>query len=313
MRFAIEGWAPEYGAVASDAVQLAETEAQVAVDAEVPVADWSPRTPPPSAGAEGVLWFVDGVRRVDARLWVTVDGDTRAGFCATYAAGAVRCDGSARLALAEVRRALFAPVPRLEAVATRHGRYRPVPVADDAPDQLSLSLQHELAELECRVGDQATEAASDGQLVLVDGPLRQRHRTAGTIGYVKTHHRSYLPEPVRPVVAALAAGQRTPVFQIGGAWSRWSWYQRLPVAIAHDWAGIVRCEASLELPIDRVGGLADRVAAVLPRFASAPQKDPRAPQNLYPIAGLERELRRRLGDARLLERALRQAAAEAAA
>ena len=39
-----------------------------------------------------------------------------------------------------------------------------------------------------------------------------------------------------------------------------------------------------------------------------PPKDPRAPQNLYPIAGLERELRRRLGDPALLYRSLRAAA-----
>jgi hypothetical protein len=50
------------------------------------------------------------------------------------------------------------------------------------------------------------------------------------------------------------------------------------------------------------------VAATLPRFASQPHNDPRAPQNLHPIAGLERELKRRLGDPLLLERALRQAA-----
>src|SRR5690606_27259422 len=55
--------------------------------------------------------------------------------------------------------------------------------------------------------------------------------------------------------------------------------------------------------------LADRVAATVPRFATQPHNDPRAPQNLHPIAGLERELRRRLGDQALLERALREAAA----
>jgi hypothetical protein len=54
------------------------------------------------------------------------------------------------------------------------------------------------------------------------------------------------------------------------------------------------------------------VAATLPRFASQPHNDPRAPQNLHPIAGLERELRRCLGDPILLERALRQAASQAA-
>ena len=51
------------------------------------------------------------------------------------------------------------------------------------------------------------------------------------------------------------------------------------------------------------------MTATLPRFASAPHKDPRAPQNLYPISGLERVLRRRLGDPLLILRALRSAAA----
>ena len=53
--------------------------------------------------------------------------------------------------------------------------------------------------------------------------------------------------------------------------------------------------------------MADASALTLPRFASAAHKDPRAPQNLYPIAALERELRRRLGDAQWVWRALKLA------
>jgi hypothetical protein len=50
---------------------------------------------------------------------------------------------------------------------------------------------------------------------------------------------------------------------------------------------------------------------LLPPLASSAHKDPRAPQNLVPIGGLERELRRRLGDQQLLYRSLRMAAASA--
>jgi hypothetical protein len=53
------------------------------------------------------------------------------------------------------------------------------------------------------------------------------------------------------------------------------------------------------------------VTATLPPYASEPHKDPRAPQNLYPIAGLERALRRRLGDQHVLYRALRRASVAA--
>jgi hypothetical protein len=48
---------------------------------------------------------------------------------------------------------------------------------------------------------------------------------------------------------------------------------------------------------------------MLCRYASTEYKDSRAPQNLYPIAGLERALRRRLGDQALLYRAIRRASA----
>ncbi len=79
------------------------------------------------------------------------------------------------------------------------------------------------------------------------------------------------------------------------------------------WAGIVRLECSADLEIAEAVWLADLSLVTLPRFASSPYKDPRAPQNLVPIAGLERLLRSRLGDARLLHRALTVAARTAAA
>ena len=55
-------------------------------------------------------------------------------------------------------------------------------------------------------------------------------------------------------------------------------------------------------------GRANEVTVTLPRYASAPHKEARAPQNLYPIAGLENNLRGRLGNQQILERALRVAA-----
>ena len=40
----------------------------------------------------------------------------------------------------------------------------------------------------------------------------------------------------------------------------------------------------------------------LPRFASRPEHDPRAPQNLLPVGALETQLRHELGDARYIRR-----------
>ena len=79
-------------------------------------------------------------------------------------------------------------------------------------------------------------------------------------------------------------------------------------------AGLVALDRDLSFeevldwdPVVRAIELANLSQAVLPRFGSVEYKDARAPNNLYPIAGLERELRRRLGDARVLYRSLRQA------
>jgi hypothetical protein len=118
---------------------------------------------------------------------------------------------------------------------------------------------------------------------------------------------------VRDVVARLGVGQRTPVLLVGGRSPRFTWYLRLPGEIAHGWAGVVRLEAGADHRIGDAVDLADQLCLTLPRFASQPQKDPRAPQNLYPIGGLERELRRRLGDPMLIHRSLREAAARARA
>jgi hypothetical protein len=311
MQVAVESWSPEYGAPADDGA-LAASSGDVDLDVELPAAGWRPLTPPADVSVPAVLGFVDGVRRVDARVWVTgADGQPRQGICATWAAGVVRCDASAKvssIAAIEVRRGLFTPVRDATVLSTRFADYPVVAVPDDEPDQLSLALQGSMAELEHRVSDRAASADGPADLLVVDGPLRQRQRLVGAVGYVKTHHAAYLPETVRPVVAALSCGQRTPVFEIGGRFSRWSWYLRLPCTIDHGWSGIVRCEASPELPVAAAVERADQVAATLPRFASAPQKDPRAPQNLYPIAGLERALSRRLGDPLLLFRSLREAA-----
>jgi hypothetical protein len=70
----------------------------------------------------------------------------------------------------------------------------------------------------------------------------------------------------------------------------------------------VRLECSAELAVADAVALAARSQVTLERYASAGYKDARAPQNLYPIAGLERALRRRLGDPGVVYRALRTAA-----
>ena len=160
------------------------------------------------------------------------------------------------------------------------------------------------------MGGSDDEAASTNRddLLVVDGPLRGKAHLARALGYVKTHSVQYLPSGLNNVVAELGTGERTPILAIGSGWDRYSWYLRLPCLPAGPWAGIVRLEAAIDLNLAEVIAMASVTQNLLGRFASVEYKDGRAPQNLVPIAGLEKDLSHRLGLAPLLYRDLRAAA-----
>jgi hypothetical protein len=364
MRFSVDGWDPSYGASLELEGQLEESTARIDADVEVPAGRWRPVDPDPSGPVPDALLFVDGVRRVEAQLWIDGDaprgdlagdpadggawpgagpaGEPTAALCASYAAGVVCCCAAgAHLVVAKLRRGLFSVAPHASDISTRAGEYRAHHVRvkrTSAPvmTTLSAALQAKLAEVEAIAATEARgggappaehpasgyqangqpaagrpisghpAAASD--LLIVDGPLRGRQHLPRVLGYIKSHHATYLPPELNALVRALAPGQRTPAFHMGTSWDRHSWYLRLPGPAGSPWAGVVRVECPADLPVAEVTRLAGLSQRCLGRFASAAYKDSRAPQNLYPIAGLERELRRRLGDPRLLYRALRAAA-----
>ena len=311
MTLFVESWAPEYGSSVEPDADL--TPAEGVVDVSVEDRPWEP-----IAGADdGIpkVAFVDGVRRVDARLILDTPGGPVPGICGTHAVGAVVWDREGRSSEfvdARVTRvALLAggEVPELPALPLGIS-YAPGSVPDDDPSSLVRSFHDGMRRAEARL---AEELAMSGLFVVADGPLYE-YTDSDKMGYVKSHRRSYLPGDEAPIVAALEAGERTPLFTIGQAgYRRYSWYVRLADrADGHSWAGIARCEASAVPGLDAVVRLADRSAAVLPLVASEAHLDPRAPQNLVPIAALERDLRHRMGDAGVVMRALRSALGAAA-
>jgi hypothetical protein len=309
VRFAVEAWAPEYGA-SIEAPELEAAGSTVDASVEASLGQWEPVSPAPGTGVAPVVLFVDGVRRVDARVWVSDGETTRPGVCATVAAGVVRCDGAAEVVEADVQRSFFVRHDDAEDIVTRHGSYTLVPLDDDGPDAVNLAIHHRMTAVEQAVSQGLVASAIESALVVYDGPLRGRNHPGG-VGYVKTQHVQYLDPAEQAVVGRLDDGQRTPLFLISGAggdrFRRWSWYLRLPGPRVHPLAGVVRCEiAGTDTAADATR-IADQVTATLPRFASAPHKDSRAPQNLYPIAGLEHRLRHLLADPALMERALRLA------
>ncbi|WP_245645236.1 hypothetical protein [Pseudonocardia acaciae] len=317
MRLRVETWDPAYGASTEEPAELGRSSAQVTLDVEVDESRWRPVDPDPSADrTEAAVLFVDGVRRIDAMAWIPgpdSDPDTVSlALCASYAAGAVRCQpAGARLLTAEVRRGLFSISERATDLPTTAGSYRRVRVAahGDPGQDLNLAVQRELATVEAAVAESAAlESGGGDDVLVVDGPLRGRAHLPRALGFIKTHRSEYLPPAQHRIVGALEPGQRTPVFALGTSWRRCSWYLKLPGRPGAPWAGVVRVECSAELPVAEVVELANRSQPMLARYASSEYKDARAPQNLYPIAGLERELRRRLGDRALLYRAIRRAA-----
>ncbi len=308
MRFTVETWDPAYGSPVRDH-DLDPSTQSVDVGVEYAPSDWRPHRPVVDGGGPEAITFVDGVRRIDARLWITdADGRSRPGVCASVAAGAVRC-GRDRAEVTDVvvERGLYTAAEQATEITPPGGAvgpYRLRRTHDDSDESLYLGVHRHMTDVEVALASEIDEPG----LIVFDGPLGHRDG-ANAVGYVKTHHVDYLAADQQRVVSALAIGERTPLFRIDGQWSTWSWYLRLPAPITHGMSGIVR----LELPglgdADTAADRADTVSAALPRFASERHKDPRAPQNLYPISGLERQLRRRLGDPRLLDRALRRSAA----
>jgi hypothetical protein len=144
-------------------------------------------------------------------------------------------------------------------------------------------------------------------LVIADGRLIDlSHGPNQLAGIAKTLHQLYVAGEQRALIPRLAAGERTPVFLIKDSWgSRLSWFLRLPYTrpIHHSYAGIVRIEVPQDDPASAIE-VADMLSHNLPRFASRPEHDPRAPQNLLPVGALEKRLRHELGDQAFIRRAI---------
>ena len=304
-RIFVESWSPEYGAPLDSTLAPAEG----SVDDTVETTSWAPRDGVDD-GIEQVA-FVDGVRRIDARL--TIDDPTDGpvpGLCGTFAVGAVRWSRAAiRSEVADERVERWAVLAGGRAeifpVVDLQPPYETITIPDHDGDALVNALQTRMRAAE---GHLAARVATDA-FVFADGPLNEL-APQQVVGTIKSHRVTYLAPERGAIVAALGVGQRTPLFTIAD-YRRYSWYVRLAVlAGGHSWTGIVRCEASGHLPLDDIVVIADRSAALLPVVASEPHLDPRAPQNLVPIGALERQLRHRMGDQGLVYRALRAAVSE---
>ncbi len=312
-------WLAEYGSSlmfdAGDAGEPSES-----VDMTVERDTWAPVTP---RGEIPAVQIVDGVRRPEESVIDdSEEGRLVFGLFGSFAVGAVRCEGGTATILDEHievhRRYLHNGLGTPEGMLFTAGA--PVSFAivrePDATDFPSLvaSLNQLMLRAETHLAE--TLSLDESAITLIDGRLRGRPRGRRTAGYVKRLHQLYVGREILDLAPGMAVGERTPLFQLGqpsgGGWDtaigggqpRYSWYLRTAQLgeAYHTMTGVVRLEAPGELSLDDAVKLADETALALPRLASTPMRDPRAPQNLTPVGALEARLTHRLGDRRWVRR-----------
>jgi len=310
LTYRIDPWASEY----ESALQLDDEPdegAELPVRLDVEMDEWRlvvPEfTPLPSPVA-----FIDGVQRIELRVLTDNEGARVFGAFASLGVGAVfAAEGEPRLSPERPYRALA-----LSSGASDESKEVPCGsttlnfVVHSWPGEgyaaVKEALGHHRLDRETSLGRRLADQGLP--LIVMDGRLRFPPGAAGlTVGLTKTLHRMYPPFPQADLLRELSPHTRSPVFTIGFKDEpRYSWYTRLaePGPVDHDLAGVVRLESMASAGIEAAVRLADLTTVHLPRFASSPIWDARAPQNLYPFAALEQRLRHELGDHLWVRRAI---------
>ncbi len=308
-RLRIDPWEVDYG----DQTPLAlyEDRPEEQVDHEVEVADgqWLAITPSDATETPDRVVFIDGVRRLEARVNARQGEQWIYGGFGSHAVGAVEIHDS---------QASFGEIRVFRTAVLGSGRRLPAPVhvrddlvyaAESTPTtEVDGPLRHIQKSMRLAEATLARDLCRDDALIIVDGPLSfEPERRGLALGYIKRVHELYLHSKFIPLLATLPAGARTPMFAIRSAkagFSRYAWFQRLtdPGPGATELHGLVRLEVAGDVGLDVARGLANAATVWLPKTIPKRARDPRSPQNLLPIGALEQRLRVQLGDARLIRR-----------
>ena len=308
----LDPWSAAYGSAAEFEDEDPDETLNFEVDHAVETTDWSVGLTPKALAFPDTVAFVDGVQRTES--WARADDEDSASVAVLASIGVgcvLSAGGRADVSVDYVSRVLAVGGPtRAEPLVVQSAQHRLVfEVARSTETGRHGAMQAvAIRRRDLEVASVAKHLATT-PLVIADGRLVELTRSTNQlVGMAKTLHQLYLSGDQRSLIPRLATGQRTPVFLIklqdSRDW-RYSWFLRLPYtrAIHHSYAGIVR----LEIPYKDAASyveVADMVSHNLPRFASKPQHDPRAPQNLLPVGGLERRLRHEMGDPAFIRRAI---------
>ncbi|MSP22172.1 MAG: hypothetical protein EXR66_04035 [Dehalococcoidia bacterium] len=307
-------WAPEYGtSMQFDADGVAPN---FDVDTAIEQARWAAVTP--SGERASAVQVIDGVRRVEAHAFADGPaGEPLFGLFGSFGVGAVRCAGECAWVLDDalrIERRYFQAGGEAREYTFRVGghelRFAPEQRSEASANGLVDALNRAMLDAESLLAD--TLALDESALTLVDGPLRNlRGPGRRVVGYVKRVMQWYVSPLEQRLLSSLRTGERTPLFRVtdpedAASPGRYCWYLRIAELPAnfHPLSGIVRLEVPGALPLSRAVALADQSSLSIPRLASTPARDPRAPQNLVPVGALEATLTHRLGDREWIRRLL---------
>ena len=167
MALFVEGWAPEYGSSVEPDEELSPAEGSV--DLEIEDRPWEPL--PGADDGIPVVAFVDGVRRIDARLVLDDGGAPVPGICGSYAVGAVLWDRPARrseiTSVTVDRLAVMADGRAVDVPPAGQGlAYRSVSVPDTDPASLIRGFHDAMRRAEAVV---AEDLANGGYFVVAGG------------------------------------------------------------------------------------------------------------------------------------------------
>jgi uncharacterized protein len=278
----LDPWAADYeGAIQIDP---GDDNAPDQVDAGVETGEWKP-CPAPDGTAIPTLYFVDGVRRTEARVLAWGSRQYHSRIVRNNSRGCCPQLGwQSEFGHCDVRRVLVlgGGHSRSETVQAGGGELIFMGFASTAvtPTEIAGELQELMRQFEA---DIAAAVMTEDAVVFIDGPLAYITSLGSAIGVVKRISVPYIDASHFALLPALAAGERTPIFLIADRKrDRYSWYLRIGQRrfFDHELTGIVRLEVRSSAGLDLATRLAGISSAVLPQFASLALRDPRAPQNL---------------------------------
>jgi hypothetical protein len=178
------------------------------------------------------IGFVDGVRRIDLRLFAEEGAKIAPALAGSWAVGVAWGNQRSEIGLVRVSRILVVGGGLAHAglsltVGSAELTFAATTVAGTRPIDPIQGLQNAMRQAEAALADELL-AAERPDLLVLDGPLTYFGPEYAVVGMIKRQNRPYLRPEQSGILAALGVGERTPIFLLGDQrLERFSWYLRI--------------------------------------------------------------------------------------